>query len=96
MKSMCDVYAQMCTYTSHVCMSRLWVSYVIPWQFLTEGLGKRGIQKKQHKYKKEKPLNLQKKAEKKHCFKVASSSFVKFIYCNGEQAYNYAVPLQQK
>lgn len=37
----------------------------LPWQFLTEGLGKRGIQKKQHRYKNENPLNLKMKAATK-------------------------------
>ena len=38
---------------------------MIPWQFLAVGLGNRGMQKKQHKYKKENPLNLKKKAGEK-------------------------------
>jgi hypothetical protein len=36
----------------------------LPRQFLTEGLGSSGIQKKQQRYKSENPLNLKMKAEK--------------------------------
>ena len=41
------------------------VLFSLPRQFLTDGLGRSGIQKKQHRYKNENPLNLNMKAEKK-------------------------------
>lgn len=39
--------------------------FFLPRQFLTDGLGRSGIQKKQHRYSRENPLNLNMKAKKR-------------------------------